>query len=68
LKGKITIHYGNQENCSEKGNQEVGRKESRFEEPSEKDDSEEDCQEGNQEILRREEIYKVSAAVVCGSQ
>jgi len=68
LKGKITIHYGNQENCSEKGNQEVGCKESRFEEPSEKDDSEEDRQEGNQEILRREEIYKVSAAVICGLQ
>jgi hypothetical protein len=62
LKGKITIHYGNQENRSEKGNQEVGCKESRYKEPSEKDGS-----EGNQEI-RREEIYKVTAAVVCGSQ
>jgi hypothetical protein len=63
LKGKITIHYGNQENCNQKGNQEVGCKEDCFEERSEKDDSEEEHrQEGNQEILRREEIYKVSAA------
>jgi hypothetical protein len=66
FEGKITIHYGNQEDRNQEGSQEVGSEEVRFEDCCEEDDCEEGNQEGSQEIFRREEIYEVITAVMDG--